>query len=227
MNKEGKIIHCDYCGELIYKYPSQLNVGSHYCNNKCRGKGSLKYAKYTDRQLILILQEMARVLGHVPTRDSFIVKEEWPSYSTYIRHFGTWTNALERAGFILHGRGELGHKPTWVKDSKIYSLNLEQRAYLAAAIDGEGCIQIPERRQIGINITQANRKWLEDIQKMTGGGTIYEHGGRQPRSCWQLNFSKYESIDILRQVLDYLYIKKVKALEVLAVVDLEPYCWVL
>ncbi|GFP31657.1 LAGLIDADG family homing endonuclease, partial [Candidatus Hakubella thermalkaliphila] len=123
---------------------------------------------------------------------------------------------------------KLGGKPQNAIDSKVPLLDPEQKAYLAGGVDGEGCVYA-SGNQIGITIAHTNLRWLLDIQRMTRGGRIYEHKprGANWRPCWSLNFEKFESIDILKQILAYLYIKKTKALEALTIVDLEPYKWIL
>lgn len=53
-----------------------------------------------DRELIIELRRLAKVLGHVPQRKEM---EEQGSFSgmTYYNHFGSWQNAIEVAGFDI------------------------------------------------------------------------------------------------------------------------------
>lgn len=60
--------------------------------NRCR-KG------ITDEELLDILHRLAKEIGKTPSAYD-LGKYEWaPSVSTYMRHFGSWNQALECAGF--------------------------------------------------------------------------------------------------------------------------------
>ena len=54
--------------------------------------------KYTDEQLIGILQSLAKELGHVPRIRELRAEKGAPSAYTYINRFGSWSKALEIAG---------------------------------------------------------------------------------------------------------------------------------
>lgn len=53
--------------------------------------------------MIKMLQDKAKEIGHTPTHDDMKNRsEDMPSARTYIRHFGSWNNALEAAGLELN-----------------------------------------------------------------------------------------------------------------------------
>lgn len=64
-----------------------------------------KYRRYSDEDLLTIIRETAGSLGHTPKMEEVPV-----SCPTWIKHFGSWTNALIAAGFAPNlRRGERTH----------------------------------------------------------------------------------------------------------------------
>lgn len=177
--------------------------------------------KLSCEKLVKDLQKVAAQLGYTPSlRQLRTCGLSGPT--TYYRYFGSWAKALQAAGLPMRAFGNLSR--VYDYPSRIYLLTKEQRAYLAAAIDGEGGIRLDEHQNYAqITITQKGEKWLKDISKMVNGGTF----SQKPGDIWNLYFRKKEVDDILRQILDYLHVKKIKALEALETLDLEPYRWVL
>ena len=51
------------------------------------------------KYLINKLQEYYNTYRYIPQKQDLIHKSNYPSYGTYIKYFGSWTNALEAAGF--------------------------------------------------------------------------------------------------------------------------------
>ena len=56
--------------------------------------------KFTDSQLIEFIRTLANTLGRTPTITDLANAPNYPSSTTYSRHFGTWTNAVKLAGFV-------------------------------------------------------------------------------------------------------------------------------
>ena len=54
---------------------------------------------YTDTELLDALHEFADEHGHPPTVSEANDTDEFPGADTFVRHFGTWNNALDAAGF--------------------------------------------------------------------------------------------------------------------------------
>lgn len=61
-------------------------------------KPSSPYIKITDEELIEKLTDLSRVLGHVPTTREMAEGRDCPNPSTYQERFGSWKEALKRAG---------------------------------------------------------------------------------------------------------------------------------
>jgi hypothetical protein len=53
-----------------------------------------------DEYLIYQLQSVARAMGEVPTTRRWRREGRRPNHATYLRHFGSWENALRAAGLI-------------------------------------------------------------------------------------------------------------------------------
>lgn len=53
---------------------------------------------YTDEQLLDILRDYMKQTGKIPFYDDFLDDSSLPDPKTYIRHFGSWTNALKLIG---------------------------------------------------------------------------------------------------------------------------------
>lgn len=93
-----------------------------------------------------------------------------------------------------------------------------EKAYLACAIDTEGCII--ESTRLGkpmtrILVTNTNKAFLEKLREITGIGYIYTrwHDQNVRHSLcfeWHVNRRK-EVIDLSKAILEYLIIKKAKA----------------
>ena len=60
------------------------------------------YKRYTEKELIEILQKTYTESGNTPTTLTFRENPKLPSANVYEKRFGTWTNALERAGIPLN-----------------------------------------------------------------------------------------------------------------------------
>jgi hypothetical protein len=56
--------------------------------------------RYTDEQLLAILQARTHELGRVPTQT-----EIRPSYAAYVYRFGSWANAIRAAGLTPRKHG--------------------------------------------------------------------------------------------------------------------------
>jgi hypothetical protein len=78
---------------------------------------NLKTNKLSNKKLLENLQEVAEELGKTPTARE--MKKFGPHCpKTYQKHFGSWNNALEEAGFepiLTHGEGEYVYGSGWVE----------------------------------------------------------------------------------------------------------------
>jgi hypothetical protein len=96
-----------------------------------------------------------------------------------------------------------------------------ERAYLAAAVDGEGCITFKTRTSlkqpwlfdVRVYITNTNKAWLEQLQAIIGFGGICRNGNPKPHSKqgWRYYIDGKKGQDFLRQIFDYLMIKQDQA----------------
>lgn len=93
-----------------------------------------------------------------------------------------------------------------------------ERAYLAAAIDGEGCITFKTRRtsrtpwlyDVRVYITNTNLQWLQWIQSVLGVGRIHKNGRPSSVRCkvgYRYCVDAKIAIAVLREVRPYLRIK--------------------
>lgn len=92
-----------------------------------------------------------------------------------------------------------------------HKLSVEQAAYLAGAIDGEGCVTSCGLSSLRVAIANTNRQWLEQLQSWVGG-IIQEHRGRfNKRPSYSLSLLVEESGEALAQCQPYLILKKKQA----------------
>ena len=90
-------------------------------------------------------------------------------------------------------------------------LTTEQAAYLAGAIDGEGCITWSGLSHLRVQIANTNRSWLERFQEWIGG-TIQEHRGRfNKRPSFSLSLTLQQSTETLSAVQPFLFLKRRQA----------------
>jgi hypothetical protein len=98
-------------------------------------------------------------------------------------------------------------------------LSVEQAAYLAGAIDGEGSLGIRRRPakqyrvetfSFEVRITNTNLPWLKQIQSEIGGGIYSANSKKRPnrRPCFNLELRGAEARAMLLQVQPWLRIKK-------------------
>lgn len=60
--------------------------------------------RYSREWLIEALQGLAARLGHTPTQVEADAEPGFPTHTTYVNHFGSWSAALEAAGLPLNPR---------------------------------------------------------------------------------------------------------------------------
>lgn len=65
-----------------------------------------KKTKYSERELIQFLRDAKEKLGRPPTSEKLDSLEEFPAATTFVKRFGSWSKALEKAGFDVQRRGE-------------------------------------------------------------------------------------------------------------------------
>lgn len=102
------------------------------------------------------------------------------------------------------------------KKNGVNSLTIEDAQYLAALVDGEGCIAIvpittyktkTPNFSLRLFIAQANRQYLVNIQEMIGAGQIH----RTRPGNYQLQISGKEAAAVIAQIHDFLKLKQDQA----------------
>lgn len=84
-------------------------------------------------------------------------------------------------------------------------------AYVAAFIDGEGCIQVRTSGWPRVLVSNTDRGVLEEMCQEMGAGfvrllNLKAPGNRRP--CWYWSCHGREAVKLLRQVLPWLRIKR-------------------
>ena len=125
-----------------------------------------------------------------------------PHGNTIIRRFGGWNRALLFAGLEVTNHYRV--------ESNIRKLSNIERAYVACAIDTDGCII---SRYKYVVVTNTDLPFLEHIQKICGGGIIRRRKFRpkQWKVGYELRFRWKEVDALLPQIVKFLFIKKNKA----------------
>lgn len=95
------------------------------------------------------------------------------------------------------------------------------RAWLAALVDGEGCIQIAKRTEtknvgyrVSLNIVNTNKEILEKAQGVSGGlGSIRlkRENVENRKAVWIWNCATQQASQVLIDIYQYLIIKKQQA----------------
>lgn len=103
--------------------------------------GGNKGNKYKDEEMISSLRKFSKEYRRVPTEEDLTDNPDYPSYITYLRHFGTWNNALKKAGLdrdTLIKKGIL--KDTRYK-GRLFELYILEHFKKESAIDlsGKNC----------------------------------------------------------------------------------------
>lgn len=94
-----------------------------------------------------------------------------------------------------------------------------EQSWLAGVIDGEGWIGIRKRNEIkgyyssNIGVTNCNIPFLLNIVKITGVNRVYSKKRSNPkwRDVYRWHLDGDRVIDVLKQILPYLIIKKNQA----------------
>ena len=53
---------------------------------------------YSDKRLLQLLQDKAKILKHTPTVRELNADKSMPTHDTYVNRFGSYNNAIEKAG---------------------------------------------------------------------------------------------------------------------------------
>jgi len=61
---------------------------------------------YTDEFLISEVKRFVKEKGRVPSSHEMCRINGYPSYSTYIKHFGSWNNILLKCGLNMHTKNK-------------------------------------------------------------------------------------------------------------------------
>jgi len=113
---------------------------------------------------------------------------------------------------------DCAYKARYRHGSEAVTLTPTQAAYIAGFLDGEGSILLYTRRDaIALRVTFANthRGVLEFLQSTIGAGSVvakfnYNKSSNKDGFAFQVNADL--ALSLLRQVVDYLVIKKEQAL---------------
>ena len=66
--------------------------------------------KYSEKELVTKLRTLADDLGRAPTSRELNAREDMPSQHAYSYRFGSWGNALNKAGLLVHKSNNQPHK---------------------------------------------------------------------------------------------------------------------
>ena len=72
---------------------------------KAAGGATPRVRRYTDDELLDLLRRAAAELGHTPGADELRRMEGYPRTGTYQRRFGSWSEAVRKAGLVPRPRG--------------------------------------------------------------------------------------------------------------------------
>ena len=112
---------------------------------------------------------------------------------------------------------------SWLKPSTVRPMTIAEAAWLAGFFDGEGSlvVRLGERRgacACRLSIPNTDHAALVYIQKITGAGGIgkkYLRGSNHKAQwTWALN-SQRSVVDVLKQMLPFLVVKRAAALDFL------------
>ncbi len=126
---------------------------------------------------------------------------------------------------IYHKQARLGLHATYYenhlpqKPSQTYTMTDVQKAWLASAIDGEGCISFHRQKNrrslwVSLSVINTSQDYCQFCRDITGVGKIYERKRTTEESRPAFTWSVVTKADIestLAQVCPYLIIKKTKA----------------
>ncbi len=71
---------------------------------------------YTDKELLEYMIQFDKDNGRIPLANDFNNNHRYPNCGTYVNRFGSWNNAIRRAGLKAYhfiGLEENGRAPTW------------------------------------------------------------------------------------------------------------------
>lgn len=107
----------------------------------------------------------------------------------------------------------------WTKQDPLREMSDIERAWLAAVIDGEGCIQYhPHKfRTPKLVIVNCSLPFLEQVREIVGLGNITRHrrGDERTSEAWRYALVGIRAVECLIEVLPYLIIKRDKAVYVI------------
>ncbi len=83
-------------------------------------------------------------------------------------------------------------------------------AWLAAMIDGEGCVEVNQRR---VSVINTDMRLLDEVQRIAGCGSVYRHGSdERGKQCYRwATRAKANVVSVLSFVLPSLIAKRDKA----------------
>ena len=96
----------------------------------------------------------------------------------------------------------------------IGSFSVEEAAYVAGIIDGEGCLQL-RQRSVRITVGNTSPELIDWLHRFGGFVTGYANpAGRKPSLVWSVS-NRWDCIAVLEATIPYLVIKKARAEEIL------------
>lgn len=107
-----------------------------------------------------------------------------------------------------------------------------EKAWLAATIDGEGSLGLyraKDGRYVQIQMGNTNKRFVDEMRRIVGCGSrvrrhkfAKSHKGRKPMFHYSLKGST-RCYWVLKQITDYLIIKKQKALDIIKELEQKPF----
>ena len=167
----------------------------------------------------------------VKTRSRILVDKEIREYAQQHRMIEPFVEAQKSTGLISYGLSSMGYDLRVADEYKVFQpeirvrhLSAYEQGYVAAILDGEGCIQSYNLgrnnglKQLKITIGNTNLELLEKLKEVIGTGAIYHRPSKNPKhaDAYVLNISRTSDIQyLLSQVYPFLIVKRQRALEAL------------
>ena len=160
-----------------------------------------------------------------------LIDREIKEYVRKYKMLEPFSDHLNSGGVISWGLSSMGYDIRIADEFKIFqpdirvrTLSPYEKGYIAAMIDGEGCIQFYNlgrnngKKQAKIAIGNTSRELLEKVQGIIGTGNIYHQPSKNPRHADAYMFTVNRTTDIqclLSQLYPFLIVKRKRALEAL------------
>lgn len=148
----------------------------------------------------------------------------WPFEPNAVKTVPTDHGTGATRGVVSFGVSSYGYDMRVGEEFKVFQPNVRvnkltdyQKGYLAALIDGEGCIHKhngtrPTHHTYALTIGNTNRELLEHTQKMVGTGTIYDGPEKENPNhskCFYYKITRLADVQaLLAQLEHHLIVKR-------------------